>query len=147
MQATSTHTYTIPRYRVSLVRETPAETLPPAIGDPRDASRYLRPLFDGLDREQTVVLCLDGKHRPIGVNVVSIGTLNESLMHPREVFKPAVLLNAAAIILAHNHPSGDPTPSQEDRQITRRMREAGEILGIRLLDHLVFGAGDVRRVE
>lgn len=145
MQATST--YVVPRYRVSLVRETPANDMPPAIGDPRDASRYLRPLFDDLDREQTVVLCLDAKHRPIGVNVVSIGTLTESLVHPREVLKPAVLLNAAAIILAHNHPSGDPTPSPEDRRITQRMREAGEILGIRLLDHLVFGASDARSAE
>ena len=101
--------------------------------------RALRPCFSGLDREQFLVCCLDAKNASIGVNVVSIGTLTLSLVHPREVFKPAILLNACAIIAVHNHPSGDPTPSPEDRTLTTRLREAGDLLGIRLLDHLILG--------
>jgi DNA repair protein RadC len=73
------------------------------------------------------------------VNIVSIGSLTLSVVHPREVFKPAILLNACAIIAVHNHPSGDPTPSAEDRTLTTRLRDAGDLLGIRLLDHLILG--------
>jgi len=94
-----------------------------------------------LDREYFWCLSLDGKNRAQGVDVVSVGTLTASLVHPREVFKAAILTNAAAIIVAHNHPSGDPTPSVEDREITQRLRQAGEILGIKLLDHVVLGHG------
>jgi DNA repair protein RadC len=70
---------------------------------------------------------------------VSIGSLSSSLAHPREVFKPAILANAAAIILGHNHPSGEPTPSREDVELTKRLKEGAELLGIRLLDHIVIG--------
>ena len=87
----------------------------------------------------TLVCCLDAKNASIGVNVVSIGSLTLSIVHPREVFKPAILLNACAIIAVHNHPSGDPMPSPEDRTLTTRLREAGDLLGIRLLDHLILG--------
>jgi DNA repair protein RadC len=131
---------TIPRYRIALVREDHApqwDTTP--IHSPHHIAPLLRSLFDGLDREQVIVCCLDTTHRPIGISLVSVGTLNESLVHPREVFKPAILLNASAIILAHNHPSGDPTPSTEDRRITERLTKAGTLLGITLLDHLVYG--------
>ena len=82
---------------------------------------------------------LDAKNVSIGVNIVSIGTLTLSLVHPREVFKPAILLNAWAIIAVHNHPSGDSSPSPENRTLTTRLREAGDLLGIRLLDHLILG--------
>ena len=75
----------------------------------------------------------------LGFHVVSVGSLTASLVHPREVFKVAILANAAAIICCHAHPSGDPTPSAEDTAITQRLREAGELLGIGLLDHVVFG--------
>ena len=78
---------------------------------------------------------------------MSIGSVNVTLVHPREVFKPAILLNAAAIIVAHNHPSGDPTPSPEDRALTARLIEAGRLLGIEVLDHLVLTAsGEYRSV-
>jgi DNA repair protein RadC len=80
----------------------------------------------------------------IGFNLVAIGTLTSALVHPREVFKAAILANAAAIILVHNHPSGDPEPSAEDRALTSRLKEAGEILGIRILDHVVIGDGRFR---
>jgi len=89
------------------------------------------------DRECCVAMMLDGKNRISSVHLVSQGSLNQSIVHPREVFKAAVLANAAAIIIAHNHPSGDLTPSREDREITRRLKEAGELLGVRLLDHVI----------
>jgi DNA repair protein RadC len=84
---------------------------------------------------------LDAKHRLIGVNTVSIGSLTTSIAHPREVFRPAVLLPTAAVVLAHNHPSGDPSPSGEDIELTKRLREVGELLGIRVLDHVILGDG------
>lgn len=95
--------------------------------------------FDQLDREQVVVVLLDQKNKPLGFHVVSTGTLTMSLVHPREVFKAAIVANAAAIVAMHNHPSGDPTPSIEDRQITGRLVAAGQLLGIPVLDHIVIG--------
>ncbi len=83
------------------------------------------------------VVMLDGRHRPIGYQVVSVGTATASLVHPREVFQAAVSLGAVALIVAHNHPSGDPTPSPEDRAVTERLVRCGEVLGIRILDSLV----------
>lgn len=96
---------------------------------------------EGRDREEFLAVLLDGKGRNIGFNVVSVGTLTASLVHPREVFKAAILANAASIILVHNHPSGDPTPSEEDRALTRRLKQAGELVGIKILDHVVIGDG------
>jgi DNA repair protein RadC len=92
-----------------------------------------------LDREHFLVCGLDAKHRVIGINVVSVGTLTLSIVHPREVFKPLIVMNAAAWLCSHNHPSGDPAPSQEDRLLTTRLREVGELLGITLLDHVILG--------
>jgi len=83
---------------------------------------------------------LDGKNRIVCLEIVSVGTLNQSLVSPREVFKTALLSNAAAIILIHNHPTGDPTPSSEDLEVTRRLREAGELIGIKVLDHIIIGS-------
>ncbi len=98
-----------------------------------------RKAFNGLDREHFAVITLDAKNRPIGFNVVSVGALTLSIVHPREVFKLCVLQNAAGVILAHNHVSGDPTPSQWDRRLTSRLIDAGKILGVTVLDHLIFG--------
>ena len=92
-------------------------------------------------REYFVTLLLDGKNRILLEEQVSEGSLNQSIVHPREVFSRAVKESAAAVILVHNHPSGDPGPSREDREITRRLKEAGEILGIRVLDHIIIGDG------
>jgi DNA repair protein RadC len=117
--------------------------------------------FATLDREHFVVLLLDAKNVMLGFHTVSIGSLTASLVHPREVFKPVVLHNdqvtahalskevceqsircsAAAVILMHNHPSGDPVPSQEDQRVTTRLRELGEVVCVRVLDHLIFGDG------
>ena len=129
----------IPRYRITLVSEGGHTAPYGVLRDSAAAAEALRPCFAGLDREQFLVCCLDAKNACIGVNIVSIGSLTVSIVHVREVFKPAILLNAAAIIAVHNHPSGDPTPSAEDRTLTTRLREAGDLLGIRLLDHLILG--------
>jgi DNA repair protein RadC len=95
----------------------------------------------GWAQECFVVITLDQKNRVIGNHVVSIGSLTESLVHPRDVFRHAILDNAAAIALVHNHPSGDPEPSRADRQLTHRLRECADLMGFRLIDHVVAGRG------
>lgn len=109
---------------------------------PADAAGLGRLFLADLDREQVLVCCLDNKNQPVSINVVSIGTINCSEVHPREVFKTAVLSSAASIILFHNHPSGDPEPSQEDLAVSKRIEAAGEVLGIGLLDHIIIGSED-----
>ncbi|WKY44856.1 JAB domain-containing protein [Eubacteriaceae bacterium ES2] len=109
---------------------------------PADAAGLGRQFLENLDREQVLVCCLDNKNQPVSINVVSIGTINSAVVHPREIFKTAVLSNAASIILFHNHPSGDPKPSQEDIDISKRIKDAGEILGIELLDHIIIGSNE-----
>ena len=129
----------IPRYTLQLVPGNTRPDPPVLIRDSTRAASILRPLFHGLDHEQFLVACLDAKHAIIGVNVVSVGSLTLSIVHPREVFKPAILLNSAAIICAHNHPSGHPEPSSEDRVLTTRLRQAGDLIGITILDHIILG--------
>lgn len=135
--------YQLAQFRVVLVRE---GTVPTAwdrrMHASHDVATLMRPLIAGLDREQFWVLLLNGRNRAIGINLVSIGALTATLVHPREVMKPAILSNAAAIVLVHNHPSGDPAPSPEDIALTQRLWAAGELLGIRVLDHVVVGAED-----
>lgn len=106
-----------------------------------DAFRILRPRLSLLDHEVFLVLVLDGRHRVMGVRQVAQGGATSVEVHPREVFAPAVRDAGAAIIVGHNHPSGDPEPSLEDRQLTVRLSQAGEIMSIPVLDHLVVGAG------
>ena len=89
----------------------------------------------------------DGKNRIVAIEVVSVGSLNQSIVHPREVYKTALLSSAAAIILLHNHPTGDPSPSSEDIAITRRLKEAGELIGIKVLDHIIIGETYLSFVE
>jgi DNA repair protein RadC len=96
-------------------------------------------LIGDQDREAFVVVHLNAKHKIVSLEVVAIGTLSATLVHPREVFKGALLANAAAIGLAHNHPSGDPTPSPEDLALTAQLLAAGEVVGVRVLDHIVIG--------
>ena len=133
--------YQVPRYRIALVREGPAQAPSSPILTSVAAAAVLRPLFADLDREHFVVCGLDAKNSLIGTNLVSIGSVTMAIVHPREVFKPVILMNAAGWICVHNHPSGDTTPSQEDRVLTKRLREAGDLLGITLLDHLILGEG------
>jgi DNA repair protein RadC len=105
----------------------------------RDVVELFLTFLQETDREQFFLLCLNTKNEPTALHTVSIGSLDASIVHPREVFKVAILSNAASVIVAHNHPSGDPTPSKEDIQVTRKLQEAGELLGITLLDHVIVG--------
>jgi DNA repair protein RadC len=106
---------------------------------PDDLARFLLPQFGWRPVEHFGALLLDGRHRLLKTAVVSIGTLDASVVHPRDIFREAALEVAAAVVLFHNHPSGDPTPSREDILITQRMVHAGVIMGIEVLDHLVLG--------
>jgi len=98
-------------------------------------------------KEHFIALHLDGKNRIACYDRVSLGSLNQSIVHPREVFKTACLTSAAAILLVHNHPTGDPSPSREDLDITRRIKEAGDLLGIKLIDHIIIGESYLSFVE
>lgn len=112
-----------------------------ALSSPAEVYRLLAPELRGLDKETFHVLLLDTRHRLRGRARVSEGTLTASLVHPREVFGPALSRKAAAVVVVHNHPSGDPEPSAEDEAVTRRLLDAGRLLGIPLLDHVVLGDG------
>jgi DNA repair protein RadC len=90
-------------------------------------------------REQFVLLTMDTRHRATGLFLISVGTLSETLVHPREVLRPAIIANAWGIVIAHNHPSGDPSPSEADRGMTRKIRECADLFQIHLLDHLIIG--------
>ncbi len=113
----------------------------PVISSPEDVDGLLRGRIANLDRENFVVVLLNTKNEVLGFPTVSVGTLSASLVHPREVFKPAIRASAAGVILAHNHPSGRVGPSREDREVTRRLKEASEIIGIEVLDHVILGDG------
>lgn len=112
------------------------------LANPREAAGYLLPRFGARPVEQFGLVLLDSKHRVTQTKVLVSGTLNSSIVEPREVFREAALGSAAAIVVFHNHPSGDPTPSPEDVELTRRLAAAGALMGIDLVDHLVLG--DVR---
>jgi DNA repair protein RadC len=109
----------------------------PLVKSPEDAAAAVRGLVKGKKREHFIVLCLDTRNRLIGRRTVSIGSLDTSIVHPREVLKEAVSSSAASVILVHNHPSGDPEPSKEDIELTKRLVKAGEIIGIEVLDHVI----------
>jgi DNA repair protein RadC len=129
-----------PVYRISLVRD-PNENIfdRPQITGPTSALALARAYLSGADRENFIVLALDTKNRVIGINTVFVGSIDTIVTRQAEIFKSAILCNAAAIIIAHNHPSGDPTPSADDIFTTQKIRDAGEILGIPLVDHLIIG--------
>jgi DNA repair protein RadC len=112
--------------------------LRPQLLTPRAAAEYLLPAFGSRPVEQFGVLLLDTKHRVLRATVLSIGTLDASIVHPREVFREAIAGGAAAIVLFHNHPSGDPEPSEDDVRLTERLRAAGVLMGIEVLDHVVL---------
>jgi DNA repair protein RadC len=130
----------IPIYRVTLVREGKMPTYESRVRSSASAHTVLQEYLADTDREHFVILMLDQKNQVIGIHTVSVGSLTASIVHPRETFKAAILANAAGIICGHQHLSGDPQPSQEDRAITQRLKEAGALLGINVLDHLVIGA-------
>ncbi|MGK2907531.1 MAG: JAB domain-containing protein [Desulfuromonadales bacterium] len=129
-----------PVYETHTVNDQNARYLDAHLSSSRDVVR----LFDFLSRETKEhfwAVHLDSKNRLLCLDQVSTGSLNASIVHPREVYKSALLSSAAALLLVHNHPSGDPTPSAEDREITMRLKAVSELLGIRLLDHIVIGDG------
>ncbi len=108
---------------------------------PEQVYHHYHYAFRDRRKEYFMVLLLDSKNRILKEVQISEGSLNQSIVHPREVFSPAVRESAAAVILVHNHPSGDPAPSREDMEITRRLKEAGELMGVRVLDHIIIGDG------
>jgi DNA repair protein RadC len=133
----------LPRYRIMLVRESEDSfTKYPKFQNSRELFETFREELVALDREHFVLITLDSKNRTIGYHTISIGSLSTSVVHPRECLKAALLDSAAAVVFLHNHPSGDPAPSREDRDCTNRLVEASKILGIRVLDHIVFGESD-----
>ena len=109
---------------------------------PQDVADFLMPRLRYAAKEQFVVILLNGKNKVIGTEVVSEGSLSSSIVHPREVFAPAMLHHAAAIMVAHNHPSGDPKPSFEDEEVTRMLSRSGKVLGIPMIDHVIIGDGN-----
>ena len=128
-------------YRVSLVRDEHIKFEQTRLCSSSDAQALIRNLikFQGQpDREQFCVLLLDTRNKTIGLNIVSTGTLSSAMVHPREVLKPAILSNASAMILAHNHPSGELMPSAEDKAITKRIIQASSIIGITVHEHLII---------
>lgn len=128
-------------YRVSvrLVRRGARKYQPRELTSPEDVYRFLRPIGD-LDREAFYCLHLDNKQRVISCEEVSRGTLTEVVAHPREIYKAAILNSARGIIVAHNHPTGDPSPSDNDRELTKRLYFAGNLIGIDLVDSLIIGS-------
>ena len=126
--------------RVVLIKEKVGRyELPKKIDSPDQAYKAITEIKNVQEEAQEVfgILILNTKNKIVAVHEISRGALNSSVVHPREVFKPAVLHNAASIICFHNHPSGDPEPSREDIEITKRLVEAGKILGIEVLDHII----------
>jgi DNA repair protein RadC len=111
------------------------------LSDPEAVAGIVVPLIGAADREHCLAVLLDTKHRALATVTVSIGSIDHTFMSPREIFRDALLANAAATVLAHNHPSGDPEPSRDDERVTRRLVEAGRLVGVEVLDHLVIGGG------
>lgn len=111
----------------------------PVVTSPEAAAELVVPAVADSDRERCVAVLVDVKHRVLDVVTVSIGSLDHTFMGPREIMRDALLANAAGLVLAHNHPSGDPEPSADDETVTRRLAEAGRLLGVEVLDHLVVG--------
>ena len=131
--------YRVPIYKIQLVRDSSVASNLKKIACPMDVVGIVDAYLFGADREHLIVVTLDAKNAVIGLNTVSIGDLASAIASPREIFKLAILQNAAAIVLAHNHPSGDATPSSDDIAVTKRISEGGQILGIELIDHIVIG--------
>lgn len=110
-------------------------------GDPEEVAAYLMPRLRYATKEQFLVMMLDTKNRIIGVEIIAEGGLSNTTLHPRDVFRPAILQHASAIVVAHNHPSGDPSPSEEDTELTKQLFAAGQVLSMPMLDHVIIGDG------
>ena len=144
-RAASASPYSIGNLTVSIVRE--GEPVDLLLRTPRELAAAMTASQPDDGREHFRIALLDVRRRLIGVHTVSVGSLTSSLVHPREVFRPVILAGAAAVCLSHNHPSGDPEPSQEDIALTRRLAQAGCLLGIEVLDHVITGNGSDKWVS
>ena len=125
--------------RCKMVKESSVKYEKRVITSPFDGYIIVKDFLEDLDREQVMMFCLNSKNEPTNLSVISMGTVNSSLIHPREVFKIAILSNASKIMLAHNHPSGNPSPFHEDELMTKRIKDCGNMMGIELLDHIIVG--------
>ena len=130
-----------PRVEYRARPDVPAFDSRTSLKTPREAVAFLAPMLDHEPCEVFVVIFLNTKHQLLSFHEVSRGTLDSTLVHPREVFKAALLTNAAVIVLAHNHPSGDPSPSPDDEVLTLRLKAAGEVLGVDVVDHVIVADG------
>lgn len=124
---------------IKMVKEKNLEYGDAQISSPKDCANIFKKFIGDYDREALAVLSLDTKNKINSITVASLGSVNSSIVHPREIFKTAILSNASSIIISHNHPSGNCCPSKEDISITSRLKECGRILGIELLDHIIVG--------
>jgi len=124
---------------VKIVKESSILYKERRVKSPQDGYILIKGFLEDKDREHFIMVALNTKNEPVSINVCHIGSLNSSIVHPREIMKVAILSNAASILVAHNHPSGSVTPSIEDIQVTERLKQAGELMGIELLDHLIIG--------
>lgn len=131
----------IPIVRLQMVMDESVEYLREPISSPRKAAEWIdRSMIRNSNREQVVVVCCDSNDRATHIDMVAKGSVNYCMASVVEVFKVAIISNAVNIILFHNHPSGDPSPSRADKDITKRIQEVGELLGIGLLDHIIIGS-------
>lgn len=142
MQQNERGLYNMPAKRVDivslkLIKENSVMYAERTISDPASAVNLVRDFIANSDREKLIAIYLNTKNEPVAIQTISIGTLDSSLVHPREVFKGVIMANAASFILAHNHPSGNPEPSRDDIEITKRIMDASKIIGISLMDHLI----------
>ena len=128
--------------KVQMVKKDTLWYLKRSIGEAKDAADIMRELIGNADREYFILICLNSKSEPTHIETVSIGTINFAIIHPREIFKTAILSNATSIIIGHNHPSEDVTPSPEDIKTTQRIKEISEMIGIILYDHIIFSEND-----
>ncbi len=119
----------------------------PVVKTPEDVVNLIQQKLKGKKKEYFLVLCLDTRGKLIKTSEVSVGSLDSSIVHPREVFKEALTASAASIIVAHNHPSGEPEPSEDDIKLTRRLADAGNILGIEVLDHVITGDNNFKSLK
>lgn len=133
--------------KVTLVKEASLLYKDRTIRSPKDAADLLWQYLGEADREHFIVIALNTKNQPTAIHTCHIGSLNASLVHPREVMKIAILSNAAAIVVGHNHPSGNPEPSQEDIAITKKLKNVTQTLEIDLLDHIIIGDGTFRSLK
>jgi DNA repair protein RadC len=124
---------------LKLVKESSLLYKERSIRSPGDGYKLMKHFLGELDREAFIVISLDTKNQPVSINICHVGSLNASIVHPREVMKSAILSNAASFMVGHNHPSGNSDSSREDIEVTKRLAEAGKIVGIELLDHIIVG--------